>query len=72
MNGLQCKLARIALGLSVLRLAAEANVSTQTIVRLERGEVLRPKTLVRIKNVFEDRGIIFLADDRGYGILIKT
>ncbi|ERI14256.1 hypothetical protein O206_22920 [Ochrobactrum sp. EGD-AQ16] len=53
-------------------MAAEANVSTQTIVRLERGEVLRPKTLVRIKNVFEDRGIIFLADDRGYGILKKT
>ncbi|MEL4376683.1 helix-turn-helix transcriptional regulator [Brucella cytisi] len=73
MNGLQGRLGRVAMGWSVLKLAAAANVSTQTIVRLERGEELRPATLERIKGVLEEAGITFISDEngRGFGILVR-
>ncbi|WP_374864928.1 helix-turn-helix domain-containing protein [Brucella cytisi] len=72
-NGLQGRLGRVAMGWSVLKLAAAANVSTQTIVRLERGEELRPATLERIKGVLEEAGITFISDEngRGFGILVR-
>lgn len=72
MNGNQCRLARVALGWGVRELAEAANVSTQTVSRLERGEDLRPATHERIKTVLEEAGIIFISDDRGYGILITV
>lgn len=72
-NGLQCRLARVALGLGVRELSSAANVSQQTIVRLEKGETLRPATLERIRNVLEEAGIVFISeeDGRGFGILIR-
>ncbi|KAB2723404.1 helix-turn-helix domain-containing protein [Brucella intermedia] len=72
MNGLQCRLARVALGWGVRELAEAANVSTQTISRLEKGDDLRPATFERIKTVLEEAGIIFISDGRGYGILLKV
>ncbi|MEI4483245.1 helix-turn-helix transcriptional regulator [Phyllobacterium sp. CCNWLW183] len=72
MNGLQCKLARVALGWGVRQLAETANVSTQTISRLERGEQLRAGTLGGIMQVFEAAGIEFLwGDGDDFGIMIK-
>ena len=71
MNGIQCKLARIALGWGVLDLAAAANVSTQTVVRCEKGEELRPATLDRIRVVMEDAGIIFIPKDENGGVGIR-
>ncbi|ANG99515.1 helix-turn-helix domain-containing protein [Brucella pseudogrignonensis] len=73
MNGLQGRLGRVALGWSVLELADAASVSTQTIVRLERGEELRPATLQRIRNVLENAGIVFISEDNdgSFGILIR-
>ncbi|NTJ11758.1 helix-turn-helix domain-containing protein [Rhizobium lusitanum] len=65
MKGIQCKLARVALGWGVLDLAKEANVSTQTITRLERGENLRPSTLNGIQRVLENAGIEFIAENGG-------
>ncbi|MCZ3378358.1 MULTISPECIES: helix-turn-helix domain-containing protein [unclassified Rhizobium] len=65
MKGIQCKLARVALDWGVLDLAKAANVSTQTITRLERGEKLRPSTLERIKSVLENAGIEFIAENGG-------
>ncbi|WP_371264614.1 helix-turn-helix domain-containing protein [Brucella cytisi] len=71
--GLQCRLARVALGWGVRELSEAANVSTQTIVRLERGEELRPATLERIKGVLEGAGISFISDEngQGFGILVS-
>ena len=71
--GLQCRLARVALGWGVRELSAAADVSQQTVVRLEKGELLRPATLERIKNVLEEAGITFIFDEdgRGFGVLIK-
>ena len=72
-NGLQCRLARVALGWGVRELADASTVSTQTIVRLERGEQLRRATLERIKNVLEEAGIAFITDGdgRGFGVLLR-
>ena len=65
MKGIQCKLARVALGWGVLELAKMANVSTQTITRLERGEQLRATTLERIQLVLEEAGIDFIPENGG-------
>lgn len=68
----QCKMARIALDLGVRDLARLAVVSPDTIARLERGEVLREKTVATIRVALERLGIIFLEDgevtDGGPGV----
>ncbi|MDX0524824.1 helix-turn-helix transcriptional regulator [Sinorhizobium medicae] len=65
MNAIQCKLARVALGWGVRELAEAANVSTQTISRLERGEQLRGGTVDGIKHVLEGAGIEFIPENGG-------
>ena len=62
MIDLQCKMARAALGLGVRDLAALARVSTDTIARLERGERLKPATIMAIAAALETAGVIFEAD----------
>ncbi|KJF71445.1 helix-turn-helix domain-containing protein [Agrobacterium arsenijevicii] len=65
MKGIQCKLARVALGWGVIELASKAKVSTQTITRLERGDQLRPSTLESIQSVLEEAGIEFIKENGG-------
>lgn len=65
MKGIQCKLARVALGWGVNELAVRANVSTQTVTRLERDEELRPATLAKIQKVLEDAEIEFIPENGG-------
>lgn len=65
MKPVQCRLARTALGWGVVDLAKAAAVSTQTIVRLERGEELRETTLAKIQEVLEDAGIEFIPENGG-------
>src|SRR5262245_47389098 len=55
----QCRMARAALSLSVRKLAAAARVSSQTIVRFERGEKIRPSTITSLRQVFEAAGVEF-------------
>ena len=62
---IQCRLARVALGWNVDKLASEANVSTQTIKRLERGEELRPATIQKIQISMENAGIEFIPPNGG-------
>ncbi|WP_353884995.1 helix-turn-helix transcriptional regulator [uncultured Phyllobacterium sp.] len=57
MIDLQCKMARAALGLGVRDLAALARVSTDTIARLERGEKLKPATIMAIAAALETAGL---------------
>ncbi len=72
MNAIQCKLARVALGWGVRELAQAANVSTQTVSRLERGEQLRVGTVDSLRYVLEAAGIEFIPEDEdGYGIWVK-
>jgi transcriptional regulator with XRE-family HTH domain len=72
MNSIQCRLARVALGWSIIDLAQAAEISSQTVTRFERGDHLREKTLKKIRAVLEEAGIEFLPDDGGgVGIRIK-
>ena len=59
----QCRMARAALELGVRELAALAQVSTNTITRLERGEGLYPRTVEAIQRALETAGIEFLDGD---------
>jgi transcriptional regulator with XRE-family HTH domain len=59
----QCKMARVALGLGVRELAALAAVSQDTISRLERGAPLMPRTLDAVIAAFEAAGIEFTNGD---------
>tara|TARA_R110002096_G_scaffold327314_1_gene521431 strand:+ start:59831 stop:60049 length:219 start_codon:yes stop_codon:yes gene_type:complete len=59
----QCKMARIGVGLGVRELATLADVSPNTITRFERGERLQGRTVLAIKTALEEKGAIFLEND---------
>ncbi|POF63247.1 hypothetical protein KMAL_11550 [Novacetimonas maltaceti] len=61
----QCKMARAGLNLGVRELAELAQVSTNTITRLERGESLYPRTVEAIRAALEDAGVEFIAENGG-------
>jgi len=58
-------MARAALGLGVRDLATAAGVSPETVVRLENGEPLRPRTLAAIRAALEAAGVEFIAENGG-------
>ncbi len=64
MKGVQSKMARAALGLGVRELAELAKVSPDTIARLERGEVLRDRTVEDIRRALEAAGVQFTNGDQ--------
>lgn len=66
-------MARAATGLGVRDLAKLANVSPDTIARLERGERLRPETVETIRGALGKAGATFLSDDSeaGPGVRFK-
>jgi transcriptional regulator with XRE-family HTH domain len=69
---IQCKMARVALGLGVRDLAKLANVSTDTIARLERGESLKDRTLADIRAALEAAGVEFIPENgSGAGVRLK-
>jgi transcriptional regulator with XRE-family HTH domain len=55
----QCKMARAALGLGVRELAALAKMSTDTVSRFERGEELKERTVLAIRQALEAAGCVF-------------
>ncbi|MGO4449436.1 transcriptional regulator [Phyllobacterium sp. TAF24] len=68
-------MARVALGLGVRDLAALAQVSSDTIAPLERGEKLKPATLLIIRTALEQAGVLFEAEgemvDGGPGVRLR-
>ena len=62
-TGTQCRMARAALGLGVRDLAKLADVSPNTITRLERGEDLHARTLKTIQQTLEKAGVEFMLGD---------
>ena len=62
---LQSKMARVALGWGVRDLAEAAEVSPDTIARLERGEQLKGTTLQAVRTAFEAAGIEFIPENGG-------
>ena len=65
MNAAQCKMARAAIGLGVRELAVKADVSPNTIARLERGEAMRESTVEAIRRTLEGAGVEFIPENGG-------
>ncbi len=61
----QCKMARAGLGLGVRELAEMAQVSTNTITRLEAGEDLKGRTVEAVRAALEAAGVEFIPEDGG-------
>jgi hypothetical protein len=64
-TGLQCKMARVGLGLGVRDLAAKAGVGPSTITRIEAAAgvpSVNAKTLLKVKEALEDLGAEFAPD----------
>ena len=73
MDAAQCRMARAALQLGVRELAAMARVAPATISRLERGEVLYPRTLEAIRAALEAAGVEFIPENGGgVGVRLKA
>jgi len=60
----QCRMARAALGLGVRDLAAAAKVSIDTIVRFERGDELKERTIDALQRALEAAGVEFTNGDQ--------
>jgi transcriptional regulator with XRE-family HTH domain len=72
MEPVQCKMARVALGLGVRELATAAKVSPDTVFRFEHGEPLRARTVADIRRALEAAGAVFIeADDGGPGVRLR-
>ncbi|MGC9457829.1 MAG: helix-turn-helix domain-containing protein [Halothiobacillaceae bacterium] len=65
MDAVQCRMARAAVGLGVRDLAKMAGVAVDTVVRLERGEELKPGTVEKIRAVLEGEGLEFIEANGG-------
>jgi len=63
MAPVQSRMARAATGFAIAEVAARAKVATATIVRFERGEELKPRTVEAIQRAYESAGIEFTNDD---------
>ena len=69
---IQCRMARTALNLGVKELAELANVSTNTVSRLEAGEELKPRTVAAIRAALEAAGVIFVeSNGEGPGVRLR-
>jgi transcriptional regulator with XRE-family HTH domain len=65
-------MARAATGLGVRELAEAAQVSADTIVRFEKGDELRPRTVAAIRAALEAAGVIFVEENgEGPGVRLK-
>jgi transcriptional regulator with XRE-family HTH domain len=72
MLAVQFRMARAALKWGIVECAKRANVSTNTLVRFERGEHLREATVDHLKTILEEAGIEFIAENgRGVGVRLK-
>jgi transcriptional regulator with XRE-family HTH domain len=72
MNGIQCRMARAALGLTVKQLTEMATVSHDTVVRFEGGQELKPRTVAAIRAALEQAGVIFVeSNGEGPGVRLR-
>ena len=55
----QCRMARAAFGLGVRELAASAKVPVDTVVRFERGDELKERTVDALQHALETAGVEF-------------
>jgi transcriptional regulator with XRE-family HTH domain len=66
MNGLQLKMARTALGLTVRQAAELAGCSHETIVGIESGRSsIKQSTIDKVRAALEKAGVEFIDEDGG-------
>lgn len=65
MQPVQCKMARVALGLGIRDLAEVAGVAPATVSRLEAGENLHVRTIAAIRAALEAAGVEFIEENGG-------
>jgi transcriptional regulator with XRE-family HTH domain len=70
LSALQSRLARAATGLGVRDAAMLADLSPETITRLEKNEAIKPITLDRIETLYRFLGVIFIDDAEKPGVLV--
>ena len=70
MTGLQLRMARTALGLTLRQAAELTGFSNETIVRLEAEKRLKDSTHCAVRAAFEAAGIIFI-DENGEGLGVR-
>jgi transcriptional regulator with XRE-family HTH domain len=61
---IQSRMARAGLGWGIRELARAAKVSVDTVVRFERGEELKERTVEALQRAFEAAGLEFMNGDR--------
>ena len=61
----ECRMARAALDIGVRELATAADISPNTVARLERGETLHRRTLAHVRATFEAQGVVFVSPGPG-------
>lgn len=66
LTGVQCKMARAALGWGVGELAKKAGVGINTVSRFENGSEAHGSTQRLLRSAFEAAGIEFI-DQNGHG-----
>jgi transcriptional regulator with XRE-family HTH domain len=71
MVGVQCRMARVGLGLTVRELAALVPCSNETVGRLELGETLKPRTIADVRRVLESLGVEFIDDPDAPGVKLR-
>jgi transcriptional regulator with XRE-family HTH domain len=72
MLGVQCFLARTALGWSMKRLGRAAEVSPLSVAHFEREGTARASTIEAIQRALEDAGVVFTdANDGGPGARLR-
>ena len=66
MTAAQLKMARAALGLTVIQTAELADVSHETIRRIELGlQDVKEKTVGKVRSALEKAGVEFIAENGG-------
>jgi transcriptional regulator with XRE-family HTH domain len=65
LSGVQARMARAALKMSVRDLASAAQVSPNTVTRLEADQACNAPTLLAIRSTFEAAGIEFIPENGG-------
>jgi transcriptional regulator with XRE-family HTH domain len=69
---IQCRMARVGLGLGVRELAEIAMVAPNTVFRFENGEALKPRTIKALQDALTDAGAEFMLTKKGEGVVIRT
>ena len=65
LDAFHSRTARAALRWSTRELARAAGVSPDTVVRLERGDTVHPRTWAAIRSALEDAGVEFIEQNGG-------